>query len=436
MIFSQKRVNKVLKTVEEKAKGKKLSPTEINEIARKMVSQIEECPEIFEEVLKQSYERGLEILPPDSRAELSAELIKEGSKSDIVPNENVVQATKAIAENLPDDTVAQLARKAELGIKEKNAIVEAGISDEERKREEKVSIAIDNLHKIYESLESLISDRDVVQMISKIMNNLPKTNQSEQLKINQLVNNIIAKQMMQNYLRIATIKFQSFYAIRTPEEMFAINIPQLVKCEYKKIPTKVREQNKKEYKEEDCRRDLLGIIANHVATKYIQDGSKKIFIPQSKEMKKISEGEEQYFLEQIKQTVKDLNGNIDLLTEMDIKEQIRGNAEGAKQVEDYVATMDQLPENTKKNFIQQGKEIMESEELLKISYYCNKVGLYPALLSLGVEKAKKLVDTIMHSIEMRQHKIASREDIPKIVGAKFEKKNKNSKTPDDDNDAR
>ena len=436
MIFSQKRVNKVLKTVEEKAKGKKLSPTEINEIAREMVSQIEECPEIFEEVLKQSYERGLEILPPDSRAELSAELIKEGSKSDIVPNENVVQATKAIAENLPDDTVAQLARKAELGIKEKNAIVEAGISDEERKREEKVSIAIDNLHKIYESLESLISDRDIVQMISKIMNNLPKTNQSEQLKINQLVNNIIAKQMIQNYLRIATIKFQSFYAIRTPEEMFAINIPQLVKCEYKKIPTKVREQNKKEYKEEDCRRDLLGIIANHVATKYIQDGSKKIVIPQSKEMKKISEGEEQYFLEQIKQTVKDLNGNIDLLTEMDIKEQIRGNAEGAKQVEDYVATMDQLPENTKKNFIQQGKEIMESEELLEISDYCNKVGLYQALASLGVERAKKLVDTVMHSIEMRQHKIANKEDIPKIVGAKFEKKNNNSKTLDDDNDAR
>lgn len=436
MIFSQKRVNKVLKTVEEKAKGKKLSPTEINEIAREMVSQIEECPEIFEEVLKQSYERGLEILPPDSRAELSAELIKEGSKSDIVPNENVVQATKAIAENLPDDTVAQLARKAELGIKEKNAIVEAGISDEERKREEKVSIAIDNLHKIYESLESLISDRDVVQMISKIMNNLPKTNQSEQLKINQLVNNIIAKQMMQNYLRIATIKFQSFYAIRTPEEMFAINIPQLVKCEYKKIPTKVREQNKKEYKEEDCRRDLLGIIANHVATKYIQDGSKKIFIPQSKEMKKISEGEEQYFLEQIKQTVEDLNGNIDLLTEMDIKEQIRGNAEGAKQVEDYVATMDQLPEKTKKHFIQQGKEIMESEELLKISYYCNQVGLYQALASLGVDNAKQLVDTVMHSIEKRKRQIVSRENIPKVVETKFEKKNKDSKTPDDDNDAR
>lgn len=432
--LKKKQVDRVLESVK-KAEGKKLTLAEKNKIADSMVSQIEEAPEILEEVLKRMYEKGLEI-PASLKDEISAQVIQGVSESEKVPDESVIKATETIVEQLSDDKVAELARNVDLGIDAKNTIVEVGISDEERKREEKVSIAIDNLHKIYESLESLISDRDVVQMISKIMNNLPKTNQSEQLKINQLVNNIIAKQMMKNYLRIATIKFQSFYAIRTPEEMFAINIPQLVKCEYKKIPTKVREQNKKEYKEEDCRRDLLGIIANHVATKYIQDGSKKIFIPQSKEMKKISEGEEQYFLEQIKQTVKDLNGNIDLLTEMDIKEQIRGNAEGAKQVEDYVATMDQLPENTKKNFIQQGKEIMESEELLKISYYCNKVGLYPALLSLGVEKAKKLVDTIMHSIEMRQHKIASREDIPKIVGAKFEKKNKNSKTPDDDNDAR
>lgn len=432
--LKKKQVDRVLESVK-KAEGKKITLAEKNKIADIMVSQIEEAPEILEEVLKRMYEKGLEI-PANLKDEISAQVIQGVSESEKVPDESVIKATETIVEQLSDDKVAELARNVDLGIDAKNTIVEVGISDEERKREEKVSIAIDNLHKIYESLESLTSDRDIVQKISKIMNNLPKTNQSEQLKINQLVNNIIAKQMMQNYLRIATIKFQSFYAIRTPEEMFAINIPQLVKCEYKKIPTKVREQNKKEYKEEDCRRDLLGIIANHVATKYIQDGSKKIFIPQSKEMKKISEGEEQYFLEQIKQTVKDLNGNIDLLTEMDIKEQIRGNAEGAKQVEDYVATMDQLPENTKKNFIQQGKEIMESEELLKISYYCNKVGLYPALLSLGVEKAKKLVDTIMHSIEMRQHKIASREDIPKIVGAKFEKKNKNSKTPDDDNDAR
>ena len=265
--LKKKQVDRVLESVK-KAEGKKLTLADKNKIADSMVSQIEEAPEILEEVLKRMYEKGLEI-PANLKDEISAQVIQGVSESEKVPDESVIKATETIVEQLSDDKVAELARNVDLGIDAKNTIVEVGISDEERKREEKVSIAIDNLHKIYESLESLTTDRDIVQKISKIMNNLPKTNQSEQLKINQLVNNIIAKQMMQNYLRIATIKFQSFYAIRTPEEMFAINIPQLVKCEYKKIPTKVREQNKKEYKEEDCRRDLLGIIANHVATKYI-----------------------------------------------------------------------------------------------------------------------------------------------------------------------
>lgn len=432
--LKKKQVDRVLESVK-KAEGKKLTLAEKIEIADRMVGQIEEAPEILDEVLRQLYEKGLEI-PASERDEISAQIIKGASESEKVPDGRVVEATEAIVGQLPDDKVAKLAKDVDLGIDAKNAIVEAGISDEERKREEKVSIAIDNLHKIYESLESLISDRDIVQMISKIMNNLPKTNQSEQLKINQLVNNIIAKQMMQNYLRIATIKFQSFYAIRTPEEMFAMNIPQLVKCEYKKIPTKVREKNIKEYKEEDCRRDLLGIIANHVATKYIQDGSKKIVIPQSKEMKNISEEEEQYFLEQIKQTVEALNGNIDLLTEMDIKEQIRGNVKTIEAVTEYVTKMGDLPKDTQTAFMQQGQEIMSDENLLAISDYCNKVGLYQALASLGVDKAKKIVDTVILSIEKRKGEIVSRENTPKVVRAKFEKKNKNSKTPLDDNDAR
>ncbi len=438
MIFSQKRVKKVLETVEN-AKGKKLSPAEINKIAQEMVRQIEECPELFEEVLKQSYEKGLEILPPDLRAELPAELIKEGSKSDKVPDENVVKATEAIAENLPDDTVVQLARKADLGIKEKNAIVEAGISDEERKREEKVNLVIDNLHRLHDEVEDIIKDGDVTEKIEKIMETLPEAKEveeAEQYRIDQLVNSIIAKKIMQNYIRFGNTKFDSFSKIQSPEEMFANNIPQLAKCEYKNIPTSVRKQYKREYEEEVFRKDLIAKIAERVAKDFVEDGFKKIRIPQSKQMQNISEEEEQYLLEIIKQKVEKANGKINPLTEMDIKEQIRGNVKAAEKVEEYVATMDQLPADTKETFIQQGQEIMSDKNLLEISDYCNQVGLYQALASLGVDKAKKLVDTVILSIEKRKREIVSKENTPKVVGAKFEKKNKDSKTPLDDNDAR
>ena len=95
-----------------------------------------------------------------------------------------------------------------------------------------------------------------------------------------------------------------------------------------------------------------------------------------------------------------------------------------------------LSKDTQSAFMQQGQEIMSDENLLAISYYCNKVGWYQALASLGVENAKKLVDAVMHSIKMRQHKIASKEDISEIVKSKFEKNDNPSRIPRDDNETR
>ena len=432
--FQKKQIGEALKLVE-RAQGRKLSPSDINEIAKNMVTQIEENPEIFEAVLQQMYEKGLEI-PANLKDEISAQVIQGVAESEKVPNERVVEATEAIVEQLSDKKVAELAKNVDLGIEAKNAIVEAGISDEEKKREEKVNLAIDNLHKLYNKVNDISKDSDIVEKIGEIIQNLPETEVAEQYKIDQLINSIIAKKIMQNYIRFGNTKFDSFSEIQSPEEMFANNMPQLAKCEYKNIPTSVREQYKREYKEEVFRRDLLAQIADRAAKDFAEDGFKKIKIPQSKEMEKISEEEEKYFLETIKQRVKKLNGKIGPLTEMDIKEQIRGNVKTIEAVTEYVTKMGGLPKDTQSAFIQQGQEIMSDENLLAISDYCNKVGLYQALASLGVENAKKLVDAVMHSIEMRQHRIASREDIPKIVGAKFEKNDNPSIIQMDDNKTR
>ena len=429
--FQKQRISKALKKVEE-AQGKKLSPEETNEIAEEMVSQIEGAPEIFEAVLKRMNEKGLKI-PTNLKDEILVKVIQGASESNKVPDANVIKGTEAIAQNLSDDTVVQLARNADLEIDGKNAIVEAGISDEERKREEKVNLAIDNLHKLHNVVDDIIKDEDVVEKLEKIIKRIPKTEETESYRINQLVNSIVARKIMQNYIKYGSTKFHLFSKIQSPEEMFARGIPRLAKCEYKNIPTSLREQYKREYKEEVCRRELISVIANRVATEFVQDGFKKIRIPQSKEMQNISEEEEQYLLEKIKQRVEKLNGTINPLTELDIKEQIRGNIKAAEKVENYVVAMDRLPPETKETFIEQGREIMSDENLLQISDYCNKVGLYQELASLGVDKAKKLVDAVIHSIEKRKHVITSKQNIPKIVGAKFEKKDTSIS---DDNEAR
>lgn len=423
-------VDQVLKTVKN-AKDRTLSQVEISEIAKRMVTQTEIQPGILEEFLKQLYEKGIEI-PYDLKAEISAKVIQGASESEKVPDGSVVKATEAIAEQLSDDTVAKLARTVDLGIEEKNAIVEAGISDEERKREEKVNLAIDNLHKLHNEVDDILKDGEIVDKINQIMQKLPKVEDAERYKINQLINSIIAKKIMQNYIRFGSTKLHSFSEIQSPEEMFANKIPQLAKCEYRNIPTSVREQYTREYQEEVFRKYLISVIARRIAKDFAEDGFKKIRIPQSKEMQNISKEDEQYLIKQIKQNVKELNGKINPLTEIDIKEQIRGNVRAVEQVEEYVASMNELPVDAKKKFMAQGKEIMSDEKLLEISDYCNKVGLYQALASLGVDKAKKLVDTVMHSIEKRKHARVSRDNIPLIVGAKFKKSDKSYVEIDDE----
>lgn len=415
--LKKKQVDRVLESVK-KAEGKKLTLAEKIEIADRMVGQIEEAPEILDEVLRQLYEKGLEI-PASVRDEISTQVIQAVAESEKVPDGRVVEATEAIVEQLSDDKVAELARNVDLGIEEKNAIVETGISDEEKKREEKVNLAIDNLYKLYNKVDNISKDSDIAEEIEKIMKNLPKTEEAEQYKIDQLVNSIIAKKIMQNYIRFGRAKFHLFSKIQSPEELFASNIPQLAKCEYKNIPTSVREQYSREYKEEVCRRELLEAIADRVATEFSNDSFKKIRIPQSKQMQNISEEEEQYFLEKIKQRVEKLNGTINPLTELDIREQIRGNIKTAEQVGEYVATMDQLPKGTKESFIQQGQEIMSSKDLLEISDYCNQAGLYQKLASLGVDKAKKLIDKVIQMIEDRHRSVASREETPKVKRAEW-----------------
>lgn len=275
------------------------------------------------------------------------------------------------------------------------------------------------MHKLHDEVEDIIKDGDLAEKIEKTIENLPKTEEAEQYKIDQLVNSIIAKKIMQNYIRFGSAKFHLFLKIQSPEELFASNIPQLAKCEYKNIPTSVREQYSREYKEEVCRRELLEAIADRVATEFSNDSFKKIRIPQSKQMQNISEEEEQYFLEKIKQRVEKLNGTINPLTELDIKEQIRGNIKTAEQVGEYVAKIDQLPEGKKATFIQQGKEIMSNKDLLEISYHCDQVRFYQALASLGVDKAKKLVDKVIQMIEDRHRSVASREETPKVKRAEW-----------------
>lgn len=413
MFKKSKKAEKIVYETIEKVKDKKLSPAERKKIAKGIVDDLgrnpEERKEILIDVIGQLYEEGVE-LPEEIKIKLSTAVIQEVSESDKMPEGSTVKATEVIADKLPDNAAIELAQNVALGIEGKNKILEMAVSDEEKKIEEQLNV-------LYENVEDIARDQDLVKRVQEIIGEKEeKTDRAE-----QIINKIIAKKIMQNYLKYNSTMITTFSGIETPEEMFANNMPYLAKCEYRKLPTQEREKYKREYKEEAFKEKLLEEMASRIAERYAQDGFKRIEIPQSDVMKKLSKQDEQFFVQKISDSVKRLNGIIDTLTEVDIREQIRGNVKAKEKMEDYVAKINELPKGEKDRFIENGIQIISDENMLKISDYSNEVGLYKALSELGVDKAKKVIDTLMNSLERRKN-TKSKEETPKIVDAKIEPK--------------
>ena len=413
MFKQSKKAKKIVYETIEKVKDKKLSPAERKKIAKGIVDDLgrnpEERKEILIDVIGQLYEEGVE-LPEEIKIKLSTAVIQEVSESDKMPEGSTVKATEVIADKLPDNAAIELAQNVALGIEGKNKILEMAVSDEEKKIEEQLNV-------LYENVEDIARDTDVVKRIQGIIGNREEKTE----KAEQIINRIIAKKIMQNYLKYNSTMITTFSGIETPEEMFSNNIPYVAKCEYRKLPTEEREKYKRQYSEETFKEKLLEEMASRIAEKYANDGFKRIEIPQSEVMKKLTKEEEQYFVQKISDAVERQNGMIDTLTEMDIRAKIRGNVEAKEKMEDYVAKINELPKGEKDRFIENGIQIISDKNMIEISDYSNEVGLYKALSELGVDKAKKVIDTLMNSLERRKN-TKSKEETPKIVDAKIDQK--------------
>ena len=413
MFKKSKKAEKIVYETIEKVKDKKLSPAERKKIAKGIVDDLGRNPEerigILIDVIGQLYEEGIE-LPEEIKIKLSTDVLQEVSESDKMPEGSTVKATEVIADKLPDNAAIELAQNVALGIEGKNKILEMAVSDEEKKIEEQLNV-------LYENVEDIARDTDVVKRIQGIIGNREEKTE----KTEQIINRIIAKKIMQNYLKYNSTMITTFSGIETPEEMFSNNIPYVAKCEYRKLPTEEREKYKRQYSEETFKEKLLEEMASRIAEKYANDGFKRIEIPQSEVMKKLTKEEEQYFVQKISDAVERQNGMIDTLTEMDIRAKIRGNVEAKEKMEDYVAKINELPKGEKDRFIENGIQIISDKNMIEISDYSNEVGLYKALSELGVDKAKKVIDTLMNSLERRKN-TKSKEETPKIVDAKIEPK--------------
>lgn len=409
------KIKEIVGNIEEKFNEAEAEEEATKQAVEEALRKLEEKPKLAEAVLREL------LVRQNISDSVPVETIKNIPESEI-PNDKVVEVVEKLSDELPDNKMLEIAEETTLGLKGKQKIVEA-VSDPDKKRKKHEELIVNELNKIYKELNKDIGEFRIKEEIGRILQVMPKM---ESEKIQKIINQILAKRIVLNYMNFNSTMPRKFSGIKSIEEMFEENFPQIAETEYKKMARIDREEARYKFKESKFKENLLKEIAKNVAESYKKNGYKRLVIPQSEEMKQISQEEEEKFIQEIAQAVKAKGGKLDAISELDAKGQIRGNIEETEKIEDYVSKIGELPQNIKIEFIEQGKKIITDQDLLNISNYCNKVGLYQTLAELGQEQAEKVVDILIQTIGKRKQKpksknIVSKEQTPKVKTVKFNK---------------
>lgn len=414
--LEDEKVKKIVGNIEEKFHQTEGEEAATKQAVEEAIRKLEKTPGLSEAVLR-------ELLMRESISNsVPVETIKNIPESEI-PNDTVIKVVEKLSDELPDNKMLEIAEETSLGLKGKQKIIEA-VSDPDKKRKKQEELILNELNKIYKEVDANSGEFVILGEITRVLQEKPEF---ESGKIDKKVSEILTKKMVLNYMNFNSIMPRKFSGIKSIEEMFSEDFPQIAECEYKKMPRTNREEAKYEFKESKFREDLLKEISKNIAENYRKNGYKRLVIPQSETMKKISQEEEEEFIREIAQEVERKGGKLDALSEVDAKGQIRGNVEETEKIEDYVTKIGELPQEIKNEFIEQGKKIITDQDMLNISNYCNKVGLYQSLAELGQEQAEKAIDALIQTIEKRKqierikkHKnIAPKDETPKVKSAKF-----------------
>ena len=409
------KIKEIVGNIEEKFNEAEAEEEATKQAVEEALRKLEEKPKLAEAVLREL------LVRQNISDSVPVETIKNIPESEI-PNDKVVEVVEKLSDELPDNKMLEIEEETTLGLKGKQKIVEA-VSDPDKKRKKHEELIVNELNKIYKELNKDIGEFRIKEEIGRILQVMPKM---ESEKIQKIINQILAKRIVLNYMNFNSTMPRKFSGIKSIEEMFEENFPQIAETEYKKMARIDREEARYKFKESKFKENLLKEIAKNVAESYKKNGYKRLVIPQSEEMKQISQEEEEKFIQEIAQAVKAKGGKLDGISELDAKGQIRGNIEETEKIEDYVSKIGELPQNIKIEFIEQGKKIITDQDLLNISNYCNKVGLYQTLAELGQEQAEKVVDILIQTIGKRKQKpksknIVSKEQTPKVKTVKFNK---------------
>lgn len=371
------------------------------EVRKKINEIIKKYPELLDEVVNTAKESDqiedeviIEILIKNIETIVDKKEISEKEKTLLNLG---VKVLAAIGKEIPDkylDKLADAARKSRHIDRQTEINVIKQMGDKKSKQKQVAK----SLRRIHAGINEKTTDAYIQSVIGEFEGIVESSKSIKDLK-----RDIIAKKIAYNYMNNKSTQLYSLTKIISIDEMFMINMPEIVQNQYNEIMKKEKKNNSEKkyhkYDKQKFRMELLNQMAKDAAYKYKETGELKI--SQSQQMKKITAEEEEFFINKIDILT---NKKLDERQIILIKAKIRGNLEELINLEEVTSIINKLPIDERNQAINQMRNIAENKELRKIIRTIQKVGLDKSFKGMDESSIEKRMKVFKETVDAQKEK--------------------------------
>ena len=363
------------------------------EKARKLVMAVKENPGLREDIVKKVDEADGISQKVIDRAAVTA------ANSETVPNEVTVE----IGKKASDKTTVQVLQDESMPVSKRVEL--AGTINSE---EQQIAASYINIKRLYNSLNGLVPQEELVGKIKTLLENSKKTDR----ELHQIYKVLAKNSAILYHERNGSLNMRSMEQVVPLNELIRAGMPKMIEEEYMCL---LDEDEESKYNLEEVTNRFLKREAQRVVREAKNTGVSVGSIIE--DMGNLSEEEVEYFLEVLAK-------NNENLTDLDLeiaRHKLNEKEQENYNVEDLISEVveEGVPKEQGEKYVSIMSQLSEDE--LKALEDCINSGLIKNLSTKSEEERKGYLDAINSSIKKRElmekaktAKKLSREEMPKV----------------------
>lgn len=363
------------------------------EKARKLVMAVKENPGLREDIVKKVDEADEISQGVIDRAAVTA------ANSETVPNEVTVE----IGKKASDKTTVQVLQDESMPVSKRVEL--AGTINSE---EQQIAASYINIKRLYNSLNGLVPQEELVGKIKTLLENSKKTDR----ELHQIYKVLAKNSAILYHERNGSLNMRSMEQVVPLNELIRAGMPKMIEEEYMCL---LDEDEESKYNLEEVTNRFLKREAQRVVREAKNTGVSVGSIIE--DMGNLSEEEVEYFLEVLAK-------NNENLTDLDLeiaRHKLSENEQENYNVKDLISEVveEGVPKEQGEKYVSIMNQLSEDE--LKALEDCINSGLIKNLSTKSEEERKGYLDAINSSIKKRElmekaktAKKLSREEMPKV----------------------